>query len=251
MRACGAIIPCGMSSRSSRTAPAIPGGSTTTSTASSSSPPASSRISTTSFPAGAISGRPGSISIPTPTRTSRPSPTTRTTRADIRDNAHWGERHSADRVRRQRRHQRRRRRPRALRPRHLPEQTTSRRRIAAQLIFGNLHGHRLVQDYIDPQGQHLHRQARADFMRSNDMDFIPVTAEGRPRWRALRQRLERQTGLPSRQQCRGACGTGATGGSIASVMMPRAQGVTASCRQSGRLEAVAPCRRRRLSTSAR
>jgi putative membrane-bound dehydrogenase-like protein len=49
-----------------------------------------------------------------------------------------------------------------------------------QLLFGNLHGHRLVANYTDPIGStHIGKHA-ADFLRSNDMHFIPVTQKVGP-----------------------------------------------------------------------
>jgi putative membrane-bound dehydrogenase-like protein len=44
-----------------------------------------------------------------------------------------------------------------------------------RLIFGNLHGHRLVTDYVDAHGSSFVGKHGSDFMRSNDMHFIPVT----------------------------------------------------------------------------
>ena len=49
-----------------------------------------------------------------------------------------------------------------------------------QLIFGNLHGHRLVTDYLDPHGSTYMGKHGSDFMRSNDMNFIPVTQKVGP-----------------------------------------------------------------------
>ncbi len=49
-----------------------------------------------------------------------------------------------------------------------------------QLIFGNLHGHRLVTDYLDPHGSTYIGKHGSDFMRSNDMNFIPVTQKVGP-----------------------------------------------------------------------
>jgi putative membrane-bound dehydrogenase-like protein len=43
------------------------------------------------------------------------------------------------------------------------------------LIFGNLHGHRLVTDHIDVIKGALVGRHGSDFMRSNDMNFVPVT----------------------------------------------------------------------------
>jgi len=43
------------------------------------------------------------------------------------------------------------------------------------LLFGNLHGHRLVHNAVEPKGSGYTGQRRADFMRSNDFWFIPVT----------------------------------------------------------------------------
>lgn len=44
-----------------------------------------------------------------------------------------------------------------------------------QLIFGNLHGHRLVSDYADVFGSTYVGKHGADLLRSNDMHFVPVT----------------------------------------------------------------------------
>ncbi|MBK8036019.1 MAG: VCBS repeat-containing protein [Verrucomicrobiaceae bacterium] len=44
-----------------------------------------------------------------------------------------------------------------------------------QLIFGNLHGHRLVANYTDPHASTYIGKHAADFLRANDMHFIPVT----------------------------------------------------------------------------
>ena len=49
-----------------------------------------------------------------------------------------------------------------------------------QLIFGNLHGHRLVTDYLDPHGSTYIGKHGSDFVRSNDMNFIPVTQKVGP-----------------------------------------------------------------------
>lgn len=49
-----------------------------------------------------------------------------------------------------------------------------------QLIFGNLHGHRLVTDYLDPKGSTYIGKHGSDFMRSNDTHFIPVTQKVGP-----------------------------------------------------------------------
>ncbi len=49
-----------------------------------------------------------------------------------------------------------------------------------KLIFGNLHGHRLVTDYLDPHGSTYIGKHGSDFMRSNDMNFIPVTQKVGP-----------------------------------------------------------------------
>jgi putative membrane-bound dehydrogenase-like protein len=49
-----------------------------------------------------------------------------------------------------------------------------------QLIFGNLHGHRLVANYTDPKGSSYVGKHAADLMRSNDMHFIPVTQKVGP-----------------------------------------------------------------------
>jgi putative membrane-bound dehydrogenase-like protein len=49
-----------------------------------------------------------------------------------------------------------------------------------QLIFGNLHGHRLVSDYLEPNGSSYKGKHGRDFMRSNDMHFIPVTQKVGP-----------------------------------------------------------------------
>lgn len=49
-----------------------------------------------------------------------------------------------------------------------------------QLLFGNLHGHRLVNNYLDPKGSTYIGKHGSDFMRSNDMHFIPVTQKVGP-----------------------------------------------------------------------
>ena len=49
-----------------------------------------------------------------------------------------------------------------------------------QLLFGNLHGHRLVANYTDPKGSTYTGKHAADFMRANDMHFIPVTQKVGP-----------------------------------------------------------------------
>jgi len=49
-----------------------------------------------------------------------------------------------------------------------------------QMIFGNLHGHRLVANYTDPNGSSYTGKHAADFMRANDMFFIPVTQKVGP-----------------------------------------------------------------------
>ncbi|MEN3941761.1 PVC-type heme-binding CxxCH protein [Prosthecobacter sp. SYSU 5D2] len=49
-----------------------------------------------------------------------------------------------------------------------------------QLMFGNLHGHRLVTNYLDPKGSTYVGKHGSDFMRSNDMHFIPVTQKVGP-----------------------------------------------------------------------
>jgi putative membrane-bound dehydrogenase-like protein len=43
------------------------------------------------------------------------------------------------------------------------------------LIFGNLHGHRLVTDSLDVNQSTFIGRHGIDFMRSNDMNFVPVT----------------------------------------------------------------------------
>jgi putative membrane-bound dehydrogenase-like protein len=48
------------------------------------------------------------------------------------------------------------------------------------LLFGNLHGHRLVSNYLDPKGSTYVGKHGSDFMRSNDMHFIPVTQKVGP-----------------------------------------------------------------------
>lgn len=48
------------------------------------------------------------------------------------------------------------------------------------LIFGNLHGHRLVSDYLDPHDSTYIGKHGSDFMRSNDMNFVPVTQKVGP-----------------------------------------------------------------------
>lgn len=49
-----------------------------------------------------------------------------------------------------------------------------------QLIFGNLHGHRLVTNYTDPHASSYIGKHSSDFMRANDMHFIPVTQKVGP-----------------------------------------------------------------------
>ncbi|SKA96848.1 putative membrane-bound dehydrogenase domain-containing protein [Prosthecobacter debontii] len=49
-----------------------------------------------------------------------------------------------------------------------------------QLLFGNLHGHRLVNNYLDPKGSTYIGRHGSDFLRSNDMYFIPVTQKVGP-----------------------------------------------------------------------
>jgi len=49
-----------------------------------------------------------------------------------------------------------------------------------QLLFGNLHGHRLVANYTDPHASTYVGKHGSDFMRSNDMHFIPVTQKVGP-----------------------------------------------------------------------
>ncbi|MDB6006518.1 MAG: putative rane-bound dehydrogenase domain protein, partial [Prosthecobacter sp.] len=49
-----------------------------------------------------------------------------------------------------------------------------------QLIFGNLHGHRLVTNYTDPHASSYVGKHGSDFMRANDMHFIPVTQKVGP-----------------------------------------------------------------------
>ncbi|MEQ1748550.1 MAG: PVC-type heme-binding CxxCH protein, partial [Prosthecobacter sp.] len=49
-----------------------------------------------------------------------------------------------------------------------------------QLLFGNLHGHRLVTNYTDPRASSYIGKHGADFLRSNDMHFIPVTQKVGP-----------------------------------------------------------------------
>jgi putative membrane-bound dehydrogenase-like protein len=43
------------------------------------------------------------------------------------------------------------------------------------LIFGNLHGHRLVSDQVVPEGSGFAGRHGNDFLRSNDATFIPVS----------------------------------------------------------------------------
>jgi putative membrane-bound dehydrogenase-like protein len=49
-----------------------------------------------------------------------------------------------------------------------------------QLLFGNLHGHRLVANYTDVKGSSYIGKHAADFLRANDMHFIPVTQKVGP-----------------------------------------------------------------------
>jgi putative membrane-bound dehydrogenase-like protein len=44
-----------------------------------------------------------------------------------------------------------------------------------QLIFGNLHGHRLVMDELDPKASTYVGKHGSDFLRANDLHFIPVS----------------------------------------------------------------------------
>ncbi|HYF35667.1 MAG TPA: PVC-type heme-binding CxxCH protein [Prosthecobacter sp.] len=48
------------------------------------------------------------------------------------------------------------------------------------LIFGNLHGHRLVVNYLDPKFSTYIGKHGSDFMRANDMHFVPVTQKVGP-----------------------------------------------------------------------
>jgi len=48
------------------------------------------------------------------------------------------------------------------------------------LIFGNLHGHRLVSDFLDVQGSTFVGRHGSDFLRANDMNFVPVTQKVGP-----------------------------------------------------------------------
>lgn len=48
------------------------------------------------------------------------------------------------------------------------------------LLFGNLHGHRLVHNAVEPRGSGYTGQFRADFLRANDFWFIPVTQKVGP-----------------------------------------------------------------------
>jgi len=49
-----------------------------------------------------------------------------------------------------------------------------------QLLFGNLHGHRLVANYTDLHASTYIGKHAADFLRANDMHFIPVTQKVGP-----------------------------------------------------------------------
>ena len=49
-----------------------------------------------------------------------------------------------------------------------------------QLLFGNLHGHRLVANCTDPHASTYIGKHAADFLRANDMHFIPVTQKVGP-----------------------------------------------------------------------
>ena len=49
-----------------------------------------------------------------------------------------------------------------------------------QFFFGNLHGHRLVTNYTDVHGSTYIGKHGADFLRANDMHFIPVTQKVGP-----------------------------------------------------------------------
>ncbi|MEY4483236.1 MAG: hypothetical protein RL693_688, partial [Verrucomicrobiota bacterium] len=91
----------------------------------------------------------------------------------ISDNAHWGDRHTKTEV------------PVAddtdqaggghahcglciYQGNNFPEE------YRGELLFGNLHGHRLVHDHVDPNGSTFTGQHRSDFMRSDDHWFIPI-----------------------------------------------------------------------------
>ncbi len=49
-----------------------------------------------------------------------------------------------------------------------------------QLLFGNLHGHRLVSNYTEPKASTYIGRHGPDFLRANDMHFIPVTQKVGP-----------------------------------------------------------------------
>jgi putative membrane-bound dehydrogenase-like protein len=49
-----------------------------------------------------------------------------------------------------------------------------------QLLFGNLHGHRLVSNSTEPKASSYIGRHGADFLRANDMHFIPVTQKVGP-----------------------------------------------------------------------
>jgi len=92
---------------------------------------------------------------------------------NIRDNAHWGDRHTKTEV-------------------PVADDTNAAGgghahcglciyqgdnfppEYRGQFIFGNLHGHRLVNDFADPAGSTFVGKHRADFLRSNDHWFIPI-----------------------------------------------------------------------------
>ncbi len=49
-----------------------------------------------------------------------------------------------------------------------------------EMLFSNLHGHRLVQEHADPLGSTYVGQHRSDFLHSNDHSFISVTQKVGP-----------------------------------------------------------------------
>ncbi len=49
-----------------------------------------------------------------------------------------------------------------------------------ELLFSNLHGHRLVHDHVDPKGSGYTGQHRADFLRSDDHWFIGIAQKVGP-----------------------------------------------------------------------
>ncbi len=74
-----------------------------------------------------------------------------------------------------------------------------------ELIFGNLHGHRLVHDHVVPNGSGIYGGHRADLLRSNDHWFIPIQQKVGPDG-ALYVSDWSDKQVCTRQQCRGHVG---------------------------------------------